>query len=228
VRKRGPCGVLTARLGMVHTPAPQTPQSWRTSPRTPSSTARKACAAVTPHEPWCRFGFADVVPLQPRTCACVDPVFGPVCIVEPFTDFKAVIDKVNDSKFGLQAGVFTNDLQKVVEGDGRGGAHAQAACPADRCHTHARFAAGAPPGQSFYAFEHLEVGGVVINDVPSVRIDSMPYGGVKDSGIGREGVRYGAPPSMRDCSESSRRADVEDCSGSSRLASSVRAQPLRT
>ena len=62
---------------------------------------------------------------------------------------------VNDSFFGLQTGVFTNDL-----------AHAWA------------------------AFNGLEVGGVIVNDVPTYRIDHMPYGGVKDSGLGREGLRY--------------------------------------
>ena len=118
-------------------------------------------------------------------------MFGPVCIIEPFTDFKAVIDTVNDSKFGLQAGVFTNDLQKV-RADGRG--HAEAAQLTVTVATLARFWVAIC--QSFYAFEHLEVGGVVINDVPSVRIDNMPYGGVKDSGIGREGIRYGMPPSI--------------------------------
>lgn len=61
---------------------------------------------------------------QPHTCSRANVVFGPVCIIEPFTDFKAVIDTVNDSKFGLQAGVFTNDLQKVRV-DGRG--HTEAA-----------------------------------------------------------------------------------------------------
>ncbi|KAL6070809.1 Aldehyde dehydrogenase [Balamuthia mandrillaris] len=81
--------------------------------------------------------------------------FGPVCTIEKFSDFKTVIAKVNDSDFGLQAGFFTNDLNKA-----------------------------------WYAFENTEAGGVVINDVPSFRVDSMPYGGVKDSGFGREGVRY--------------------------------------
>jgi len=84
-----------------------------------------------------------------------EEVFGTACIIDKFNDFKKVIEEVNDSKFGLQAGVFTKDLNKA-----------------------------------FYAYEHLDVGGVVINDVPSVRIDSQPYGGVKDSGIGREGIRY--------------------------------------
>eukprot|EP00160_Parvularia_atlantis_P014054 Unigene3275_Nuclearia_a/m.10036 Unigene3275_Nuclearia_a/g.10036 ORF Unigene3275_Nuclearia_a/g.10036 Unigene3275_Nuclearia_a/m.10036 type:complete len:487 (+) Unigene3275_Nuclearia_a:94-1554(+) len=84
-----------------------------------------------------------------------EEVFGTVCTIAPYSDFKKVIEQVNDSKFGLQAGVFTHDLNKA-----------------------------------FYAYEHLEVGGVVIGDVPSVRIDSMPYGGVKESGLGREGVRY--------------------------------------
>ncbi len=82
-------------------------------------------------------------------------VFGPVATLEPFTSFQQACNVVNDSKYGLQAGVFTNNLNSA-----------------------------------FYAFNELEVGGVVVNDVPSFRVDSMPYGGVKDSGLGREGVRY--------------------------------------
>lgn len=84
-----------------------------------------------------------------------EEVFGPVVCLAPYASFEAVIDEVNASKFGLQAGVFTHDLNKA-----------------------------------FYAFERLDVGGVLINDVPSMRIDSQPYGGVKDSGLGREGIRY--------------------------------------
>lgn len=82
-------------------------------------------------------------------------VFGPVAIIEPFATFEQACRRVNASDFGLQAGVFTNNLQSA-----------------------------------FYAFNELEVGGVVINDVPSFRADAMPYGGVKDSGLGREGVRF--------------------------------------
>ncbi len=81
--------------------------------------------------------------------------FAPIVVAFPFRDFEDVIEAVNDSAFGLQAGVFTNDL-----------AHA------------------------WRAFEELEVGGVIVNDVPTYRIDNMPYGGVKDSGLGREGVRW--------------------------------------
>eukprot|EP00850_Spirogloea_muscicola_P000960 SM000003S11205 [mRNA] locus=s3:1500774:1509493:- [translate_table: standard] len=84
-----------------------------------------------------------------------EEVFGPVVVLIPYDDFVTTINDVNASKFGLQAGVFTRDLNKT-----------------------------------FYAFEHLDVGGVCINDVPSMRIDSQPYGGVKDSGLGREGLRY--------------------------------------
>ncbi len=72
-----------------------------------------------------------------------------------FDDFDEAIRGVNDSDYGLQTGVFTNDL-----------AHARR------------------------AFEGLDVGGVIVNDVPTYRIDHMPYGGVKDSGIGREGLRW--------------------------------------
>ncbi|MDQ3495416.1 MAG: aldehyde dehydrogenase family protein [Pseudomonadota bacterium] len=81
--------------------------------------------------------------------------FGPVACLESFDDFDAALAQVNDSDFGLQAGVFTARL-----------AHAMR------------------------AWDRLEVGGVVIGDVPSFRVDNMPYGGVKDSGLGREGLRY--------------------------------------
>jgi acyl-CoA reductase-like NAD-dependent aldehyde dehydrogenase len=84
-----------------------------------------------------------------------EEAFGPVAILSCFTDFDAALDEVNDSKFGLQAGIFTRDLFKALD-----------------------------------AWDRLEVGGVVINDVPSYRVDNMPYGGVKDSGLGREGVRF--------------------------------------
>ncbi|MHC4948607.1 MAG: aldehyde dehydrogenase family protein [Planctomycetota bacterium] len=82
-------------------------------------------------------------------------VFGPVATLQPFEDFDAALAVVNDSDYGLQAGVFTRDIH-----------------------------------HAFRAFNELEVGGVVINDVPSMRVDSMPYGGVKESGLGREGVRF--------------------------------------
>jgi acyl-CoA reductase-like NAD-dependent aldehyde dehydrogenase len=81
--------------------------------------------------------------------------FGPVAVLSKFEDFDAALDEVNDSVFGLQAGIFTRDIYK---------AHA--------------------------AWDRLEVGGVVIGDVPSWRVDHMPYGGVKDSGLGREGVKF--------------------------------------
>ncbi len=81
--------------------------------------------------------------------------FGPIAILEKFDDFNKALEVVNDSDFGLQAGIFTDSL------------------------THAH-----------QAWDELDVGGVVINDVSSFRVDNMPYGGVKDSGIGREGVRY--------------------------------------
>jgi acyl-CoA reductase-like NAD-dependent aldehyde dehydrogenase len=84
-----------------------------------------------------------------------EEAFGPVAIISRFTDFGAALDEVNDSKFGLQAGIFTRDLFKMLE-----------------------------------AWDRLDVGGVVIGDVPSYRVDNMPYGGVKDSGLGREGVRF--------------------------------------
>ncbi len=84
-----------------------------------------------------------------------EEAFGPLAILSRFTDFGAALDEVNDSKFGLQAGIFTRDLFKTLD-----------------------------------AWDRLDVGGVVINDVPSYRVDNMPYGGVKDSGLGREGIKF--------------------------------------
>jgi glyceraldehyde-3-phosphate dehydrogenase (NADP+) len=93
------------------------------------------------------------VPVTAQVCS--NEAFAPVCVAFPFRDLDAAIAGVNDSSFGLQTGVFTNDLTGA-----------------------------------WNAFAELEVGGVMINDVPTYRIDHMPYGGVKDSGLGREGLRY--------------------------------------
>ncbi|MCA9151784.1 MAG: aldehyde dehydrogenase family protein, partial [Planctomycetales bacterium] len=94
----------------------------------------------------------DVPAEQPL---CAQEAFGPVAVLQSFTDFDEALQIVNASQFGLQAGVFTRDLYKMHR-----------------------------------AWDTLEVGGVVIGDVPSWRVDNMPYGGVKDSGLGREGIRY--------------------------------------
>ncbi len=70
-------------------------------------------------------------------------------------EFDEALDSINESIYGLQAGIFTRDLYKVQK-----------------------------------AWDELEVGGIIIGDIPSWRVDHMPYGGVKDSGLGREGIRY--------------------------------------
>jgi glyceraldehyde-3-phosphate dehydrogenase (NADP+) len=93
------------------------------------------------------------VPLEAQVCS--NEAFAPLVVVFPFTDFGDAVKQVNDSFFGLQTGVFTNDL-----------------------------------ANAWQAFNELEVGGVIVNDIPTYRIDHMPYGGVKDSGQGREGLRW--------------------------------------
>ena len=94
----------------------------------------------------------EAVPAQARLQR--EEAFGPVALLEPFDDFEAALARVNDSDYGLQAGLFTHDLRRALR-----------------------------------AWDELEVGGVVIGDVPSFRVDNMPYGGVKRSGLGREGIR---------------------------------------
>jgi acyl-CoA reductase-like NAD-dependent aldehyde dehydrogenase len=84
-----------------------------------------------------------------------EEAFGPMALLTKFSDWDEAIDLVNNSKFGIHAGIFTRDFYKVQR-----------------------------------AWDKMEVGGVVVGDVPSYRVDNMPYGGVKDSGIGREGVKF--------------------------------------
>ncbi len=93
--------------------------------------------------------------VSPKVQAFCQEAFGPLLVLEPYSDFNEAVSNVNNSSFGLQAGIFTNQLDKA-----------------------------------FGAFDKLEVGGVVLNDVPTFRVDNMPYGGVKDSGFGREGIKY--------------------------------------
>lgn len=84
-----------------------------------------------------------------------EEAFGPVAILSKFSTWDEALESVNNSKFGLQAGIFTRDYYKIQK-----------------------------------AWDVLDVGGVVVGDVPSYRVDNMPYGGVKDSGLGREGIIF--------------------------------------
>ncbi|MBX5443761.1 aldehyde dehydrogenase family protein [Sphaerobacter sp.] len=96
-----------------------------------------------------------LVDVPPKSFVCSREAFAPLVNLFPFDDFEEALAAVNDSEYGLQAGVFTNRLEHALR-----------------------------------AWEVLEVGGVIINDIPTYRIDHMPYGGVKDSGLSREGLRY--------------------------------------
>lgn len=89
---------------------------------------------------------------EPLSC---EEAFGPVAILAPFSTFEEALEIANQSRFGLQAGLFTRDLGRILR-----------------------------------AHQKLEVGGLIVGDVPSWRVDSMPYGGIKESGLGREGIRY--------------------------------------
>ena len=94
----------------------------------------------------------DVDPKEKISC---QEVFAPVVVVYEYTNIDEALTQVNDSEYGLQAGLFTRDA-----------------------------------GTIFNAYENLEVGGLVIGDVPTFRADHMPYGGTKLSGMGREGIRF--------------------------------------
>lgn len=94
----------------------------------------------------------EVGPAMRVSC---EEVFGPVVTITPYRTFEAALRAINESPYGLQAGIFTQDVNRI-----------------------------------FQAFRELEVGAVLANEIPTFRADHMPYGGVKDSGLGREGVRY--------------------------------------
>jgi acyl-CoA reductase-like NAD-dependent aldehyde dehydrogenase len=99
---------------------------------------------------------ATILESVPETCRLwAEEVFGPVIAVRPFARLEEAFNAVNRSRYGLQAGIFTNDPATVEA-----------------------------------AWNELDVGGVIVNDVPTMRLEGMPYGGVKDSGCGREGVRF--------------------------------------
>ncbi|WP_226654947.1 aldehyde dehydrogenase family protein [Pseudalkalibacillus hwajinpoensis] len=82
-------------------------------------------------------------------------VFAPIVLISPFRSMEEAYDLVNDSAYGLQAGIYTDNVHTALE-----------------------------------AADRLHVGGVLINDIPTFRVDNMPYGGVKESGTGREGIKY--------------------------------------
>ena len=94
----------------------------------------------------------DVTPEMKVSC---EEIFGPVVTITPYHEFDQALELLNNSSFGLQAGVFTQDTNKI-----------------------------------FQAYRELDMGAVLANEVPTFRADHMPYGGIKDSGLGREGVRY--------------------------------------
>lgn len=92
---------------------------------------------------------------QPDMKVRCEEIFGPVVTVGTYTDFDSALEEINNSKYGLQAGLFTRDMERIM-----------------------------------LAHREIEVGGLIVNDVSSFRADQMPYGGSKDSGFGREGLRY--------------------------------------
>lgn len=93
------------------------------------------------------------VPRDARVWA--EEVFGPVVVVERYRDFEEAVARLDDTRYGIHAGVFTHDIRRID-----------------------------------HAFRNLTVGGVIVNDYPTFRVDNFPYGGVKESGLGREGVRW--------------------------------------
>ena len=96
-----------------------------------------------------------IINVEPAMKIYCEEAFAPVVCISSYDTFEEAVSLVDDSPYGLQCGIFTNDIKRIV-----------------------------------YAFENIEVGGVIINDIPTFRVDHMPYGGVKDSGFGREGLRY--------------------------------------
>lgn len=150
LKKGNPLDAETELSSMIDEKAAEKAQSWVTEAE--ANGAKILCGNTRDK------AMLDATVLSDTTSemrVASEEIFAPVAVVERFSDFREAVDLANNSKYGLQAGVFTNDLKNM------------------------RFAS-----------ENLEYGGVIVNDVPTFRVDNMPYGGVKDSGFGREGVRY--------------------------------------
>ena len=149
--KVGPTEDEATLIGpMIQTSAADRVESWIHEARTRGAEpVREGTREGDWVHPW---AFTRVPSDQPLAC---EEVFGPVAVLEPYEDFREALAKVNDSRYGLQAGVFTQRWDLIQE-----------------------------------AIEELEVGGLIVNDIPTLRVDPMPYGGMKDSGFGREGIRF--------------------------------------
>jgi len=96
-----------------------------------------------------------LINVKPDMKVIKDEIFAPVVSIIPYSNFEDVLHQVDDSAYGLQAGIYTQKIDRA-----------------------------------FQAIKKINVGGIIINDVPTFRVDHMPYGGNKDSGIGREGLKY--------------------------------------
>ena len=113
----------------------------------------RALVAGTPDGRW--YGPTVLVDVPRDAMICSEEAFAPVVNLFPVDSFVDAVAAINDSRFGLQCGVFTSSLERTLQ-----------------------------------AHDELEVGGVIVNDIPTWRTDAMPYGGIKDSGLGREGLRW--------------------------------------
>jgi acyl-CoA reductase-like NAD-dependent aldehyde dehydrogenase len=98
-----------------------------------------------------------LVNVKPENKVSCQEAFGPIVVIDKFSTIEQAVDMVNDSRYGLQAGIYTENIHTALDVAGK-----------------------------------LQVGGVLINDIPTFRVDHMPYGGVKESGMGREGIKYAA------------------------------------
>lgn len=149
LKKGNPLDETTELSVMIDEKAAEKAQSWVTEAK--QNGAEILCGNV---RNGAMLDATVVTKTNPEMRVIAEEIFAPVAVVEKFSDFAEAVDMANNTKYGLQSGVFTNNLANAA-----------------------------------YASDNLEFGGVIINDIPTFRVDNMPYGGTKDSGFGREGVR---------------------------------------
>ncbi len=135
---------------MIHQQAAERTAAW-----VQEAIAQGAVALLEGQQNGAFYGPTVLTEVQPHMKVCSQEIFAPVVTISPYQTWDDAINMANHSEFGLQGGIFTNDIRLIMD-----------------------------------AWERLEVGGLQINDVSTFRVDHMPYGGIKASGFGREGVRY--------------------------------------